>query len=320
MLVIFCITAKGLTKELRKFNRATLIDIPNLVLKNLANIEHSKSKTEHVTRQETFNAFITEMSATLFVPIEPCLKGITSLIIIPHLGLHYFPFCLLTDSTGAKLVEKYEITIRHSPKSPVTANPPGTGGLTDMLLVYNPTGTNLTHAESEAKGIKQILPQTHVLSGKTAVKHDILNKIKTVSAVHFACHAAVNETRPMFSHLCVTDNQQRPARIEVNEIYDMTIKADLVVLNCCSSGKGNTVSTDDMVCFSRAFLLAGAKNVLVTLWDIFDQTTSEFIQHFYKELVVNHKSKPAALRSAQLYMIQQNRSAYHWAAFHLIGY
>ncbi len=104
------------------------------------------------------------------------------------------------------------------------------------------------------------------------------------------------------------------------EVFDLKLKADLVVLSSCKTALGKEIRGEGMTGLSRAFLSAGAASVLVTLWDVNDRSTAEFVSDFYSNMTKG-SSKVAALRAARLKMIRSGKYShpYYWAPFALIG-
>ena len=92
---------------------------------------------------------------------------------------------------------------------------------------------------------------------------------------------------------------------------------DLVVLSACESGLGVVNIFEGIQGFQRAFTLAGAKYVLVSLWTISDQHTALLMRHFYQHLVAGD-NKNTALMKAQLDIKAVNKSPYYWAGFMII--
>lgn len=99
---------------------------------------------------------------------------------------------------------------------------------------------------------------------------------------------------------------------------------DLVTLSACESGRGAVQPGEGVFGLTRAFLVAGAQNILLSLWQVPDKETKELMIYFYRELL-SGKSKADALRNAQLYEREIVRKRYgedipsYWAAFILIG-
>ncbi|OQA91425.1 MAG: CHAT domain protein [Elusimicrobia bacterium ADurb.Bin231] len=265
-----------------------------------------------------FDWYVEKISATIFKPVEEFLKEIDRLIIVPHLSLHYLPFSALINTEGRRLIEKYEIVNLPSPRLLKKTGKTVTLSKLNALIIGNPLG-DLKYAGKEARIISKILLNSKLLSGKNANKAAILKLLPDYSILHFACHARIDYDKPLFSGLIVSDGKGCKARIELNEILEIKNKADLVVLSGCETSGGNITPGDEITCFPRAFMYSGASSLLVSLWEIDDNSTSEFMKYFYTELYVNGKTKSEALEMAQLQMVEAGYSPYHWSGFQLVG-
>lgn len=99
----------------------------------------------------------------------------------------------------------------------------------------------------------------------------------------------------------------------------MDLHADLVVLSACSTGQGR-IAAEGLLGLSRAFLLAGAPTVIVSLWNIpDDNSTAELMRRFYRALRRAHSSPARALRRAMLTTMRHHPEPVDWAAFVVIG-
>jgi len=133
--------------------------------------------------------------------------------------------------------------------------------------------------------------------------------------------------KPTVSSLSVssgsTRNSSTPTEdglLQVYEIFDLKLNAELVVLSACETGLGKQVKGEGLVGLTHAFFYAGTSSVLVSLWKVQDRSTADLMVNFYQELDAG-KNKAESLRQAKLRMIQQNRYAhpYYWAPFVLVG-
>ena len=97
--------------------------------------------------------------------------------------------------------------------------------------------------------------------------------------------------------------------------------AELVVLSACETGLGEEVKGEGLVGLTRGFMYAGSPRVVVSLWSVDDEATSELMQKFYTNMLQKNLKPAAALRAAQIEMSRnQNFTApYYWAAFTLQG-
>ena len=107
--------------------------------------------------------------------------------------------------------------------------------------------------------------------------------------------------------------------LTMKDVLKAQIRARLVVLSCCHSARGE-VKPEGVVGIARAFLGAGARSVLVSLWAIDDEATMEFMKVFYRNLV-DRRSASEALNKAMKSMRESDRfiAVKYWAPFVLIG-
>jgi len=143
--------------------------------------------------------------------------------------------------------------------------------------------------------------------------------------LHFATHGLLDTERPELSAivLSLVDEQGQPQDgfMRLREIYNLNLPAELVMLSACQTGLGKEIRGEGLVGLTRGFMYAGASRVGTSLWKVDDAATAELMSHFYQAVLKEGKPPAAALRSAQLKMLQQRRwqSPYYWAAFVLQG-
>jgi CHAT domain-containing protein len=94
-----------------------------------------------------------------------------------------------------------------------------------------------------------------------------------------------------------------------------------VVLSACQTALGEDIRGEGLVGMTRGFFYAGASRVMVSLWNVDDRATAELMDRFYSGLWRQGLSPAAALRRAQLDLLDGGRwsAPYHWAAFVLQG-
>jgi len=142
--------------------------------------------------------------------------------------------------------------------------------------------------------------------------------------IHFATHGVVNEDNPELSKVFLSpDNSNlQDGDLYVSEIYNLELDADLVSLSACETGLGKLSKGEGMIGLSRAFTYAGASNLMVSLWTVSDNSTTELMTNFYREIFnkSNNSSYAHPLRVAKLKMINSKyASPYYWAPFVIIG-
>ena len=172
--------------------------------------------------------------------------------------------------------------------------------------------------------------------------HDI--DLKAYKRLHFATHGILADeitwmNQPALVLSQVDTDEKYDGFLEMSEIYDLNLNADLVTLSACKTGLGEEIKGEGLVGLTHAFMHAGAKSLVVSLWDVNDQSTSLLMESFYKNLKTMNKAE--ALRQAKLDLMKGSLSLsgergvggiterkekkqdcshpYYWAPFVLIG-
>lgn len=143
--------------------------------------------------------------------------------------------------------------------------------------------------------------------------------------VHFATHGILNNQHPELSGvvLSLVDEQGRPQDgfLRAHDIYNLKLRADLVVLSACQTALGKEIKGEGLVGLTRGFMYAGAARVVASLWDVKDEATAELMKRFYRGMLREGLRPAAALRAAQVSMWKEKRweAPYYWAGFVLQG-
>ncbi|MCS7308853.1 MAG: CHAT domain-containing protein [Armatimonadetes bacterium] len=141
--------------------------------------------------------------------------------------------------------------------------------------------------------------------------------------VHFATHGLLDDRNPLYSGLAFSPPlPDEPAEaddlLQVWEMFGLRLDAELVVLSACQTGLGAVRGGEGLVGMSRALFFAGARCLVVSLWNVPDVPTAQLMQWFYEELG-SGRSVVEALRGAKARMRIVERDPYYWAAFVPIG-
>lgn len=143
--------------------------------------------------------------------------------------------------------------------------------------------------------------------------------------VHFATHGLINNQHPDLSGivLSLVDEQGRPQNgfLRLYDIYNLKVNADLVVLSACQTALGKEIKGEGLVGLTRGFMYAGAPRVVASYWRIDDRATADMMKRFYTSMLRDGLRPAAALRAAQVSMLQDKRwqSPHYWAAFTIQG-
>ncbi|HWN41743.1 MAG TPA: CHAT domain-containing tetratricopeptide repeat protein [Thermoanaerobaculia bacterium] len=180
----------------------------------------------------------------------------------------------------------------------------------------------LPYTEQEGEAIRRVAPpgQSFLASGFLANRSTATSpELGLYNYLHFATHAELRE-RPDLSGIVLSllDEQGRKQDgfLRAFEIYDLNLSSDLVVLSACETALGSEKGG-----LVRAFLHAGSKRVLATLWKVPDRSTSLLMESFYQELLRQGLPPDAALQRAQIAMLESPRwkAPHYWAGFVLQG-
>jgi len=294
----------------------------------------------------------------IFFPVlENKFKEIKKIIIIPDGLLFYLPFeTLILESTGNKscmfVIEKYDVS--YSPSlsflHALNQNLLERKTRNNCLIIGDPNYNSfksqsdnqylnafmnnmerlgfsldpLPYTKKEALMIKNVIKSKKAkVCLNNEASEDNLKKLnlKKYSIIHFACHGFIDEEAPTRSALVLSNKQgsKQDGLLQVGEIYDLELDADLVVLSACQTGRGHIARGEGILGLTRTFFYSGARSVISTLWSINDISTAIFMKHFYLYLSKGMR-KSEALRSAKLKMIYSQYShPFYWAAFILNG-
>ncbi len=256
-------------------------------------------------------------------PIEPWIKTQRMLGIIPNGLLHYISFSSLKGPNGY-LFEKHPLF--YSPSASVLKFTFGRkyekkSGPIKVLALGNPDlgsfNYDLPLAELEANAIKWDFPKIDVLTREKARESWLKKHISEYQIIHIASHGEFDPINPLFSSLKLTRDKSEDGNFEVNEVFSLDIKADLVTLSACQTGLGKIEGGDELMGLNRAFFYAGTHALISSLWRVSDISTAILIKHFYRNYAKNLKAE--SLRKAQLLVKQSYPHPSYWSGFSLTG-
>jgi CHAT domain-containing protein/Tfp pilus assembly protein PilF len=150
-------------------------------------------------------------------------------------------------------------------------------------------------------------------------------KLGSYRYLHFATHGLLDSERPGLSALALlmVDEGGSPQDgfLRVNDVYNLKLPVELVTLSGCQTGLGKAVKGEGLIGLTRGFMYSGAARVVVSLWNVNDQATSELMSRFYRKMLKGKQRPAAALRMAQIDLWRQGqwRAPYYWATFVLQG-
>jgi CHAT domain-containing protein len=266
------------------------------------------------------------LHSVLIEPIENAgwLDGITWLYIVPNGLLHYVPFAALPRTKSGEpryLIDDFTVT--HLPQASVLAERAGdpTGS---SLLALAPSTSGVPFAAREVEHLAALYDGAEILVGRDARESAFKARAGEFRRLHLATHGTFDPWNPLRSGVELEPGDGEDGRLEVREIFDLRLDADLVALSACETGLGSGYFTDipagdELVSLSRAFLYAGSRSVLATLWKVDDRSTLDLMRVFYERL--EREGPGAALATAQRALRSgegSERHPYFWAGFVLV--
>ncbi len=261
--------------------------------------------------------------------VEPMASLLPSpsghIIIVPFGPLHNLPFHALHNGSHF-LIEDFQISylpaasmllqmqddegkqVQHLTERDAANRHPVIFGYSD--------NQQLPMALKEARLLADMLQGDCYLEEEATIAH-LNEKARESSLIHIATHGKSRLDAPNFSSVLLTDG-----RLNAIDAFHLDLRGcELVTLSGCETGLALIGGGDEQLGLGRAFLAAGAKSLVMSLWSVEDGATSELMQLFYRHLL-SGDSRIQALRAAQCALLQRDSfhaSPYFWAAFRLIG-
>jgi len=265
---------------------------------------------------------------SLMAPLEEAglLNGKTRLVLVPHAELHYLPFAALVDGDGHFLVERYAVAQTPSASVWLALGDRSPGSATGGVLAFAPKPGALPASRRELQAIQRFGGRdVRALTGVAATEETFRREAPTQRVLHLATNGVLNKQNPLFSFVELAPGGAHDGRLEVHEVFGLLLRADLVVLSACQTGLGSGALADvppgdDWVGLTRAFLHAGAANVVATLWPVDDWATAALMERFYEAYQIG--ADPAsALARAQRALFAEATTAhpFYWAGFVSMG-
>src|SRR5580704_7271446 len=255
-------------------------------------------------------AHLGNLYTELVAPVRAQLQG-RRLVVVPHGILHYLPFHALHDG-DAFLSDSFSMS--YAPSAAVFAlcharsSEPGRGSL---VLGIPDAQAPLIRDESES--VHKILAGSELLMGADANHEVFLNRAVSSRIIHVATHASFRPDNPMFSGIRLGDGY-----LYLYELYQLRLSAELLTLSGCATGLNVIAAGDELLGLIRGALYAGARALLLTLWEVNDRSTAEFMTSFYRYLP-RAESKAEALAQAAKELRATHPHPYFWAPFVLVG-
>jgi CHAT domain-containing protein len=318
-----------------------------LVSRYLSNVEDS----QQAARIEA------DLYSLLFAPIPKTLL-LPRLIIVPDGTLNRLPFEALREPGGHYLIRSHVVfyapsaTTLYILRNQRQPTPPQMAFLGVGGVDYQPSTLVVNRAEiggllsSVLRGLddfagvrlddlpatrQELIDASRVLGARNSVLLTGHNVAKTAfvheslgdfSIIHFAAHAVATPKFPERSALILgrTPHSNDDGLLQARDIAKLNLNADLVTLSACDTANGKLEGEEGVTSLVQAFLLAGAKSVLASVWKVDDASTAALMKQFYTH-IAQGEDEASALRDAELDLLNQldNPAPAYWAGFILTG-
>jgi len=312
-VVIFALTADGLHAKKVSTSSEDL---------------HSRVQTLHDLLRRTNTSEWKPPAAALYKTLigpvidEGWLTGVKQLYIIPHAILHYVPFATLQNK-GRFLIDDY--VIAYLPAAVALDQTQNVRTRKTSILAMAPANTRLQYTRLESQSVSSLFPKQHtLLVGEQATESSFKKLANQFDVIHLATHGYFNKANPLLSGLILEPDATEDGRLEVHEVLQLRLKAQLVTLSACDTAVGGGYFTDvpqgdDLVGLTRAFLSTGAPSVLATLWEVNDRSAVGFMDGFYRNLLSRDKATALAIAQRQMLLRGRYRHPFYWAPFVMVG-
>ena len=182
----------------------------------------------------------------------------------------------------------------------------------------------LRYSRAEVEAILGLAPeQDHLLAVDFDASREnfVQSQLGDFRILHFATHAFQDQDHPELAGLVFSlvdeNGRDRNGFLRAFEVSRLRLPVELVVLSACQTGRGKDIPGEGVMGLTRAFFDAGAARVISSLWRVSDRSTARLMTSFYQAHLQNELVPSAALRQAQLKMLEDPQTAapFHWAGF-----
>ena len=275
----------------------------------------------------------------LIAPVAADLPANARLLIIPDGPLFHVPFVLLKGDAG-RLLEQHPIAYAPSasaldasirrwhhdrPRSLLAVGNPTTFRADALLATARDAPDwrfgELPYSAEEVKRVAGHFRHARVVTGDDATEPAVKQAMADATHLHFATHGLLDENEPILSGLALAQSTGGgdDGVLQAHEILALSLNADLAVLSACNTALGRLADGEGVLGLSRAFLHAGARSLLLSLWEVADRSTMDLMDDFYAAHLDRGLPLDVALQHAQIDAAAAGRAPQEWAPFVILG-
>ncbi|HKR00953.1 MAG TPA: CHAT domain-containing protein [Pyrinomonadaceae bacterium] len=266
---------------------------------------------KHLPRlEERIRHHLQTLYDLLLRPVEEHL-GERRLIIAPHRALYYIPFQALHYGAGY-VIERREVSYVPSaavllhclaqPRRPL-----------QRALLLGVADSRTPRVRDEIQALAPLFTEAITLLDERATIAALREFAPNTDVLHLACHGQFRPDNPLFSSLGLGDGW-----LTVRDTYNLELRCGLAALSACETGVNEVAPGDELIGLARGFFAAGAPSLLLSLWMVDDEATAELMTSFYR-LLLGGQAPAAALRAAQLELLERQPHPFFWSPFMIVG-
>jgi CHAT domain-containing protein len=289
-------------------------------------VEQCVDLVQHRGEMEAVHRSAAALHRLLIAPVAAELDGADRLIIVPDRQLHTVPWAALWNAPrGRYLIEDVALSV--APSASAVLLKRQAAALAPVLVIGDPHDAgdaSLPEAAREAEVIAAMYGSSTLLENENATRSRFVAGARTSGLIHYAGHAESDATDPFGALHLAADRPHETGDLDTTAIAALHLeRAPLVVLAACGTMRGESGHVEGMPSIARAFLAAGARGVIGTLWEVDDDAAAPLFRRLHLELR-NGATPSAALRTAQIELAHGTDPRLShpasWAPVELLGY
>lgn len=249
--------------------------------------------------------------------------GIDRIVIVPHGAYHFAPLHL-AGPAGKPLADDFIVTYLANLDQLIAGRCDDRGrreGAAVFALSYadQPQLPYLESSAAEGHLLGSVLGVQPVLD-TDATKEAVTAALQHARWVHLSAHGTLDADAPMFQTVFLSPAGGHDGRLLAHEIAALDLRGlELVTLGACETSLGRVDISDNVRGLPAAFLTAGAKTVIGTLWEVTDTASTVFFTALYRSLALEAATIIEAFGAAQHVTREQCPEYRDWGAFYLTG-
>jgi CHAT domain-containing protein len=186
-------------------------------------------------------------------------------------------------------------------------------------VVYSP----IPGSEEEVKAIDKIYNEVTFFK-KQVTESRFKQVAGSYNIIHIASHGIVDNENPLFSKILLKPQKDstEDGLLNTYEVYSLHLNTPLVVLSACNTGYGKLYKGEGIMSMARGFIVAGAQDVVMTLWSVADKTSNELMKGFYNYLSQSNTVNVALQNAKNDYLSNADNiksHPYFWAGYVSVG-